>query len=277
MQILNLTRWDDVKEKLEEVRSLLQSSTKTERSIPLLPSSKDSNKRKSNIKCNLLTLRKKRETDKSRVGVAKEKKNSASAIDVLMPPDTKTIIEETPDLILDENFNESESDDFDNNLNSSTELKLNLSHEETDRIINQRFLNDTVIHYFQKLVKHVNGLLDPLLGQNLNFKGGSEEFIQLLHDGRHHWVTISTLDCRPGEIKYYDSMFTGKLTESVKNQICFITQFKGKNIKIDVLPFNNNKMGLIVAFMLLHSWYPLSTRKILQANLLIKKVARSFI
>ena len=42
--------WDGVKEKLEEVRSLFQSSTKTKSSIPLLPSSKESNKRKSNIK-----------------------------------------------------------------------------------------------------------------------------------------------------------------------------------------------------------------------------------
>ena len=63
-----------------------------------------------------------------------------------MPPDTKKIIEEIPDLILGENFNESASDEFDNN--SSTELKLNLNHEEITRIINQRFLNDTVIHYF---------------------------------------------------------------------------------------------------------------------------------
>ena len=64
--------WDDVKEKLVEVRSLLQSSTKTESSIPLLLSSKESSKRKSNIKCNPSTVRKKRKTEKNRVGVAKE-------------------------------------------------------------------------------------------------------------------------------------------------------------------------------------------------------------
>ena len=69
-----------------------------------------------------------------------------------MPPDTNTIIEEIPDLLLDENFNESASDEFDNNLNSSTEVKSNLSHEEIDRITNQRFLNVTVIHYFQKFI-----------------------------------------------------------------------------------------------------------------------------
>ena len=77
-----------------------------------------------------------------------------------MLPDTKKIIEEIPDLTLDENFNDSRSDQFGNN--SSTELKLNLSHEEIARIIiNQRFLNDTVIHYFQKLIKNFNGLQDP--------------------------------------------------------------------------------------------------------------------
>ena len=52
--------WDDVKEKLVKVRSLLQSSTKTESSITLLLSSKESNKRKSNIKCNPLTVQKKK-------------------------------------------------------------------------------------------------------------------------------------------------------------------------------------------------------------------------
>ena len=85
-----------------------------------------------------------------------------------MPPDTKKIIEEIPDLILGENFNESASDEFDNN--SSTKLELNLNHEEITRMIIQRFLNDTVIHYFKKLVKNVNGLQDSLLGQKLNFK-----------------------------------------------------------------------------------------------------------
>lgn len=81
-----------------------------------------------------------------------------------MQPDTKKVIEEILDLILDENFNESASDECDNN--ASTDLKINLSHEEIGRIINQRFLDDTVIHYFQKLVKYVNGLQDPL-GQKL--------------------------------------------------------------------------------------------------------------
>ena len=64
-----------------------------------------------------MAVRKKRKNEKSRVGVTKERKNSASTIDVSIPPDTKAIIE---DEIPDENNNESASDEFENNLNSST-------------------------------------------------------------------------------------------------------------------------------------------------------------
>ena len=73
------------------------------------------------------------------------------------------------------------------------------------------FLNDTVTLYFKKLIKNVNGLQDPLLGQQLNFKQFFEEFIQLLNHGRHHQVIISTVDSQPGKVKYYEYY---KLTES---------------------------------------------------------------
>lgn len=50
----------------------------------------------------------------------------------MIPPDTKAIIEEIPDLFLDRNLNESPSDKFDSNLNSSTELKPNFSRKEIE-------------------------------------------------------------------------------------------------------------------------------------------------
>ena len=93
------------------------------------------------------------------------------------------------------------------------------------------------------MVKHVNGLQDPLLGQKLNFREYSKEFIQLLLDGKHHWVRIITLDCQPGEVNYYNSKFKGKLTKSVKNEICCITRFKGENIKIDIVPVQQQQNG----------------------------------
>lgn len=122
--------WLPSEEKVEEVTSLLLPSIKTESSMSLLLSSKESNKRNSNINVILWPYQKnkklkKKKQQKNRVGVAKDKNNSASTIDALMPPDTKKIIEEIPDLISDANFNEIVSDEFDNNLNSRTILKLN--------------------------------------------------------------------------------------------------------------------------------------------------------
>ena len=57
-------------------------------------------------------------------------------------------------------------------------------------------------------------------------------------------------------------MFEGKLTKSVKNQICCKTWFKGENIKMTLCPFDNNKMGSNAVFMLSDLWRSLSTRKI---------------
>ena len=79
-------------------------------------------------------------------------------------------------------------------------------------------LNDTVIKFFQSLFNRINGLQDPLLGQCLSSKVARNPFIQIPHDGRYHWVTLSTFGCEPGEISYYDSQFKGKITDSVKKR-----------------------------------------------------------
>ena len=43
----------------------------------------------------------------------------------------------------------------------------------------------------------INGLQDPVLGQTLNFNVfKSNPFVQILHDGNLHWVTISTYGCK---------------------------------------------------------------------------------
>ena len=76
--------------------------------------------------------------------------------------------------------------------------------------------NETVIQFFQSLFDGINSLQDPLL---LSFKVARNPFIQILHDGRCHWVTVSTFGCDPGEINYYDSLFKVKITDSVKKHI----------------------------------------------------------
>ena len=54
--------------------------------------------------------------------------------------------------------------------------------------------------------KEVNGLQDPILGQSLNFSIMRDKpFVQVLHDGKMHWLTIVTYKCKEGEINILDS------------------------------------------------------------------------
>ena len=82
---------------------------------------------------------------------------------------------------------------------------------------------------------------DSLLGQRLSFKVARNPFIQILHDERCHWVTVSTFGCDPGEINYYDSLFKGKITDSVKKQICNLLHLKEKKIKVHVMSVQQQK------------------------------------
>ena len=101
--------------------------------------------------------------------------------------------------------------------------------------------NETVIQFFQSLCDGINSLQDPLLGQRLSFKVARNPFIQIRYDGRCHWVTVSTFGCDPGEINYYDSLFKGKITDSVKKQICNLLHSKEKKINVHGMPVHQQK------------------------------------
>ena len=47
------------------------------------------------------------------------------------------------------------------------------------------------------------------------------EFVQVLHTGQAHWVTISTIGCQQAEVDVFDSMFTEtkEMNEELQSQI----------------------------------------------------------
>ena len=85
-------------------------------------------------------------------------------------------------------------------------------------------LNDSVVHYFQVMIKEKlqlqNDFQDPVLGQKFKFKSFVHvPFVQVLHDANFHWFAISTYECAPGEINYFDSFFNGRISDFSKRQI----------------------------------------------------------
>ena len=58
--------------------------------------------------------------------------------------------------------------------------------------------NDVVIHAAQFMKEDwdllpFGGLQDPILGQRLAFDVQTDEFVQILHSGGNHWITVSTV------------------------------------------------------------------------------------
>ena len=63
----------------------------------------------------------------------------------------------------------------------------------------------------------------------------SAECLPILHTGRGHWVTISTISCENSEVQVFDSM-PPAVTSSIKKQIAALVRNKEKNI---ILRYNN--------------------------------------
>ena len=60
-----------------------------------------------------------------------------------------------------------------------------------------------------------------VLGLTLSYAVQAEEFIQVLHIGHGHWVTVSTVGCKDGEIHIFDS-FPPAPTSHLMNQIAVL-------------------------------------------------------
>ena len=104
-------------------------------------------------------------------------------------------------------------------------------------ISDSRMLSDNVVNAFQKMMEkqfpEANGLQDPILGQTLSFKvQKNKSFIQVLHDGKLHWIAISTYGCNEGEVCYIDSLFKGRMAYHTKQQISAILNYDLRHVKI---------------------------------------------
>ena len=112
-------------------------------------------------------------------------------------------------------------------------------------ITNGEWLNDVVIHAAQQLLKNnkdllpVGGLQNPILGQRLAFEVQMEEFVQILHSGGNHWITISTIGMEHAHVRVYDSLL-GTLPGDAKKQITSLLMTEEKGITIE---YANNQVS----------------------------------
>ena len=56
--------------------------------------------------------------------------------------------------------------------------------------------------------------------------------MQILHNNRAHWVAISTYNRKNGGVNYYDTLFSGRINDFVKQQVCALMQADEDVLKI---------------------------------------------
>lgn len=123
-----------------------------------------------------------------------------------------------------------------NDINVSPWIpELHLNNEDRIVLSEGKWLNDKIIDAAQSLLKKANpavgGLQRVCLGQTMAYDIEAGEFVQILHDRRGHWLTISTIGSSGTEVHVFDSLYpsTGS---SVKMQISCLLHTEQPHIKL---------------------------------------------
>ena len=96
----------------------------------------------------------------------------------------------------------------------------------------------------KKQFPDVNGIQDPLLGQLLSYQvSQNTPFVQVIHNGRYHWLALSTYGCKQGEIFVLDSKSNYSLSIQTKKQICALLHCPFK-IQVTILPVQQQTGGV---------------------------------
>eukprot|EP00731_Ephydatia_muelleri_P009172 Em0004g1510a len=99
--------------------------------------------------------------------------------------------------------------------------------EEFDRFRKHTLDLDLYVYAVEaiELVKHcqygISGLQATTLGYHLTFDIMRKDFVQILHNGEDHWLTISTLGLPSGHVNIYDSLYQ-TCTDHAIDQMCSI-------------------------------------------------------
>ena len=76
--------------------------------------------------------------------------------------------------------------------------------------------------------------------QRVSIRGS---FVQVLHTGQLHWITVSNVLCGPGEVQIFDSLPSGDIPIYVKTQIAALLHQKGEDFTITVRQCQTQRGG----------------------------------
>ena len=110
---------------------------------------------------------------------------------------------------------------------------ITLYESEKDVIESGDWLTDSIIDAAQKILAvqfkarfGEAGFQSVGLGSTFAFAVESDEFVQVLHNGRNHWLTASSVGTAPGQMLVYDSMYpsAGQATQQQIACLMMVTE-----------------------------------------------------
>lgn len=113
---------------------------------------------------------------------------------------------------------------------------MNLFTTDKLSLLKGKWVGDTIITACQNLLKkqnpHIGGLEPTVLGQCFQFNIQRNEFVQVLHVGGNHWITISNIGNSLTHVNVYDSLPSTDLPARAKSEIAGILCTEEKAIKL---------------------------------------------
>ena len=122
------------------------------------------------------------------------------------------------------------------------------SEDAFESILDGHMLTDAHIreasYMLQKQFPSIDGLHDPVLGQRLQFPVARSKFVQILHNGSLHWITVSNMltGSPRNQVDVFDSLNTS-VNSGVTKQTASILMSDDKSILFRIRPFQKQRGG----------------------------------
>ena len=122
---------------------------------------------------------------------------------------------------------------------------LHLLMSDYNALLNGSWVTDNIANAGQIIIKytfsHICGLQNILLGMHLQFDVQSTEFVQILHIDGNHWITISTIGCKVGEVNLYVCNQCESHSASTEEQMSCLLNSKEKELQVKIMPVQRQK------------------------------------
>ena len=118
--------------------------------------------------------------------------------------------------------------------------KFNLEQEDS-AISKTSMLPDKHIQMAQELLHrqfpHIEGLMSPSISTVRQFPVMRQEFVQVLHTGGLHWVTVSTIGCKGNnKVNLYDSLYHGISPQTEEQIASLLFVDNAEHIEVSIPP-----------------------------------------